>query len=220
MKVSEYIEFLINGDIQQLAIANVGDLTVTATDSTEINNRDKLRNFINLANIELHKRFGISKKIMELDFALSGEEFKLPDDFMHVVSCTFKDGEDVAINNEQIKLVNGIDENVSVMFTDPKFVTIKGTDKNGRKDMVLTYAAAPALAKSINVRLNLPHLYTEALLNYAAYKAHSTISGDMKAENNTFYLRYVESCKQVKLLGLTNTIDILENTRLEDNGFI
>ena len=76
------------------------------------------------------------------------------------------------------------------MFKEPAKVIIKGTDVDGKKDMVLTYAASPKLAKTISVNLLLPQIYTEALLNYAAYKAHAAVSGELKAANNTYYLRF------------------------------
>lgn len=223
MKVYEYIDFLVNGEISHLAFSNVGDMTPGSTatpTAVQLTNRDKIRSFINLANIELHKKFNILQKDMELDFALDGEEFNLADDFLHAISCRFLDGEEIAINNDKIKLVNNVDENVSVMFKDPSKVLIKGTDPDGRKDMVVTYAASPKLAKSITVNLQLPQLYTEAMINYVSYKAHATINGDMKAENNTYYLRYNESCKQINMLGLRNPDNLDANTKLEDNGFV
>ena len=223
MKVYEYIEFLVNGEISSLAVANVGDMTPGASpapSTLQIANQNKIRTHINLANIELHKKFNILQKDMELDFALAGEEFKLADDFLHATSCIFTDGDEVTINNEKTNIVDGVDSNVSVMFKDPTKLVIKGTDKDGRKDMILTYTASPKLAATINVNLGLPQLYTEALLNYAAYKAHTAISGDMKAENNTYYLRYVESCKQINLLGLRNPDNLYSNTKLEDRGFV
>lgn len=222
MKVYEYIEFLVNGEIQQLSTSDVGDMTPGAPAATAVQekNRDKLRSFINLANIELHKKFNILQKDMELDFALAGEEFNLPDDFLHAISCTFVDGEEISINNDKIKLVDKVDTNVSVMFKDPSKVTIKGTDSDGRKDMRLVYAASPALAKKITTNLSLPQLYTEALINYVAYKTHAIISGDIKAQNNTYYLRFNESCKQINLLGLRNPDNLDANTKLVDSGFI
>lgn len=223
MKVYEYIDFLVNGEISHLAFADVGDMTPGAAGTptaVQTKNRDKIRTFINLANIELHKKFNILQKDMELDFALDGEEFKLDDDFLHAISCRFEDGDEIAINNDKINIVDSKDTNVSVMFKDPSKVLIKGTDSKNRKDMVLTYAAAPKLAKTITVNLQLPQLYTEALINYVAYKAHATINGDMKAENNTYYLRYNESCKQINMLGLRNPDNLDANTKLEDNGFV
>ena len=222
VKVYEYIEFLVNGELSQLSVADVGDVSPggASPTSTQTTNRDKLRSYINLANIELHKKFNIVQKEMELDFALNGEEFKLDDDFLHAISCAFTDGTEIPINNDKTKFVNGVDTNVSVMFRDPSKVVIKGTDDDGRKDMVVVYAAAPKLAKSITINLQLPQLYTEALLNYVAYKAHASINGGMKAENNTYYLRYNESCKQINMLGLVNPDNLDSNTKLEDRGFI
>ena len=223
MKVYEYIEFLVNGEIQQLSTSDVGDMTPGAPAATAVQekNRDKLRSFINLANIELHKKFNIMQKDMELDFALNGEEFNLPDDFLHAVSCVFKkDGVEIPINNDKTKYVDGVDNNVSVMFKDPTKVLIKGTDVDGKKDMILTYAASPKLAKTISINLQLPQIYTEALINYVAYKTHAIISGDIKAQNNTYYLRFNESCKQINLLGLRNPDNLDANNKLIDNGFI
>lgn len=222
MKVYEYLDFLINGELAHLAIADVGDMSPggAAATTVQAKNRDKLRSYVNLANIELHKKFNILQKDMDLDFALDGEEFKLDDDFLHAISCTFTDGTEIPINNDKTKFVNGVDTNVSVMFKDPAKAVIKGTDNDGRKDMVLTYTAAPKLAKSVSVNLQLPQLYTEALLQYVAYKAHAAVNGDMKAENNTYYLRYVESCKQIDMLGLKNPDNLDSNTKLEDRGFV
>lgn len=216
------MDFLVNGEISQLSTSDVGDLTPGAAAPTAIQekNRNKLRSFINLANIELHKKFSILQKDMELDFALNGEEFNLPDDFLHAISCSFKDGDEIAINNDKIRLVNDVDVNVSVMFKDPAKLVIKGTDESGRKDMLVAYAASPKLAKSITVNLQLPQMYTEALINYVAYKTHAIVSGDMKAENNTYYLRYNESCKQINMLGLRNPDNLDANTKLVDSGFI
>jgi len=222
VKVYEYIEFLVNGEISNLAIANVGDMTPGAAAPTTIqaSNRDKIRSYVNLANIELHKKFNILQKDMDLDFALDGEEFKLDEDFLHAISCMFTDGVEIPINNDKTKFVDGVDNNVSVMFKDPTKLVIKGTDVDGKKDMILTYAAAPKLAKTISINLQLPQVYTEALLNYAAYKAHVAISGDIKAENNTYYLRFNESVKQINLLGLRNPDNLDSNTKLTDRGFI
>ena len=68
--------------------------------------------------------------------------------------------------------------------------------------------------------LDLPEIYTEALLDYVAYKAHASIKGDMKAENNTYYLRFIESCKNIKIAGLSNSDNLDSNTKLTDRGFV
>ena len=57
-------------------------------------------------------------------------------------------------------------------------------------------------------------------LKYAGYKAHSAISGDMKDENNTYYMRYESSCKQLINSGMWGNNEIEVNTKLTDNGFV
>lgn len=223
MYVSDYIEFLVNSEIHSLAVKDVGDLdpnAAVAPTTAQLENQGKLRTYLNLANLELHKRFNILQKEMLLDFAKDGEEFDLPDDFLHAISCTWEDGEEIAINNNKIKLDEGVDYNFSVMFTDPRYARIKGVDRDGRDNVILTYAASPKLATSNRTKLLLPHAYTEALLNYAAYKAYSSVSGDVRTENNTYYGRFLESCKQIELSGLVNPDNLDVNTKLADRGFV
>jgi hypothetical protein len=225
MYVSDYIEFLVNGEIQSLAVKDVGDLdpnAAVAPTTDQVANQDKLRTYINLANIELHKKFNIMQKTLLLEYAVDGEEFDIPDDFLHAISCTFEDGTEIPINNTKITLdpITNLDINYTVLFTDPKYARIKGTDKEDRKTVILTYAASPKLASSVRSKLLLPQVYTEALLNYAAYKAHAAITGDIKAENNTYYMRFRESCAQIEMSGLSNPDNLDTNTKLVDNGFV
>jgi hypothetical protein len=42
----------------------------------------------------------------------------------------------------------------------------------------------------------------------------------MKAENNTYYLRFMENIKNIKLSGLMNSDNLDSNTKLTDRGFI
>lgn len=225
MYVKNYIEFLVNGELQSLAVRDVGDLdpnAAVAPTTAQKANQDKIRTYLNLANIELHKRFNIIQNAMVLEYAVDGEEFVLPDDFMHAISCTFEDGDEIAINNTRISLdpITKKDMNYSVIFTDPKYAKIKGFDKDERQTVILTYAASPSLASSVTSKLLLPQVYTEALLNYAAYKAHAAVTGDMKAENNTYYMRFRESCAQIEQSGLLNPDNLDTNLKLVNNGFV
>jgi len=223
MYVSDYIDFLVNGEVQKLAVSDVGDMdpnAAVAPSAAQVVNQDKLRTYVNLANVELHKKFNILQKTEILDHIRDGEDYRLPDNFLHAISCTFEDGEEIPINNSKINLVDGKDMLLSIIFTDPSYARIKGNDVKERKNVILTYAASPKLAKTVRTTLPIPQIYTEALLNYAAYKAHAAVSGDIKAENNTYYMRFRESCKQIETLGLTNPDNLDANTKLEDNGFV
>ena len=80
MKVSEYIDYLITGECSKLAIANVGDMSANPSPSpttVQTTNQQRFINYVNLANLALHKRFNLIKKTIELDNPLNEEEFTL-----------------------------------------------------------------------------------------------------------------------------------------------
>tara|TARA_B100001245_G_C22856853_1_gene411922 strand:+ start:244 stop:975 length:732 start_codon:yes stop_codon:yes gene_type:complete len=226
MKVSEYIDYLITGECSKLAIASVGDMSANpspAPTAVQLVNQNKFINYINLANLALHKRFHLLLKTYEMDNPLNGEEFALPSDFLVPIHAYYSsDYEEVSIKDDSVKLVSDIDEHVSIIINEPFKAVIKGTDSKDpkRAQILLKYAAAPKKAKATYTDLKINEVYTEALLNYSGYKAHSAISGDMKDENNTYYLRYEASCKQLINSGMWGNNEIEVNTKLNDNGFV
>jgi len=114
-----------------------------------------------------------------------------------------------------------VDTAVSLLIPEPFKVTVKGTDTaKGTTQIILVYAASPTVITKVNHSLNISNVYTEAVLNYAAYKAYSAISGDIKAENNSYYLRYESNCRQVITSGLGGDNETETNNKLVDNGFI
>jgi len=226
MKVSEYIDYLTTGECSKLAIASVGDMSANPSPvptAVQIINQNKFINYINLANLALHKRFHLVKRTYEMDNPLAEEEFALPSDFLVPIHAYYtSDYEEVPIKDESVKLVSDVDEHVSILINEPFKAIIKGTDSESpkRAQILLKYAAAPKKAKSTYADLKISEVYTEALINYSAYKAHGAISGDMKDENNTYYMRYEASCKQLINSGMWGNNDIEVNTKLEDNGFV
>ena len=226
MKVSEYIDYLATGECSKLAIASVGDMSANpspAPTAVQTINQNKFINYVNLANLALHKRFHLMTKTYEMDQPSDGEEYALPSDFLVPIYAYYaSDFEQVAIKDDSVKLVQKVDQHVSILIPEPFKAVIKGTDAETpqRTQILLKYAAAPKKAKSAFTDLKINEVYTEALLNYSAYKAHGAISGDMKDENNTYYLRYEASCKQLINSGMWGNNEIEVNTKLEDNGFV
>ena len=226
MKVSEYIDYLTTGECSKLAIASVGDMSANPSPvptAVQIINQNKFINYINLANLALHKRFHLVKRTYEMDNPLAEEEFALPSDFLVPIHAYYtSDYEEVPIKDESVKLVSDVDEHVSILINEPFKAIITGTDSESpkRAQILLKYAAAPKKAKSTYADLKISEVYTEALINYSAYKAHGAISGDMKDENNTYYMRYEASCKELINSGMWGNNDIEVNTKLEDNGFV
>ena len=226
MKVSEYIDYLTTGECSKLAIASVGDMSANPSPSpsaVQVVNQNKFINYVNLANLALHKRFHLMVKTYEMDNPLDGEEFTLPSDFLVPIYAYYaSDFVEVAIKDGSVKLVQKVDQHVSILIPEPFKAVIKGTDAESpkRTQILLKYAAAPKRIKTTYADLKINEVYTEALLNYSAYKAHVTTSGDMKDENNTYYMRYEASCKQLINSGMWGNNEIETNTKLVDNGFV
>ena len=217
MYVSDYLAYLTAGEIKQLAISDTGDATPTDKQKA---NKAALINFINLANVEIHKRFSLISKEMVFTDVKPNSLHSIPTDFLYAVSASYSDGTEIPINNEKTNIVDNVDYNVSILFPAPFKMLVKGTDENKRDDISLVYVAVPAKATKTTDFLDLPEIYTEALLDYVAYKAHASVSGDMKAENNTYYLRFIEAVKNIRINGLGNSDNLDSNTKLTDRGFV
>ena len=225
MKASEYINYLVNGETYKLAIQDVGDLAVNPSSSPSAlqeTNRKKFINYLNLANLAIHKRFHLLQKQFEIDNPANDEEYTLPDNFLAPVYAYYNDteAEEIPIKDTYRKIVDNVDTAVSLLIPEPFKITVKGTDTSKRPQIILIYAASPTVITQVNHSLNVNNVYTEAVLNYAAYKAYSAISGDIKAENNSYYLRYESNCRQIIASGLGGDNETETNTKLEDNGFI
>ena len=226
MKVSEYIDYLTTGECSKLAIASVGDMGANpdiVPTAVQVTNQNKFINYVNLANLALHKRFNLLVKTYEMDSPLDGEEYTLPSNFLVPIYAYYaSDFVQVPIKDDSVKLVSDVDQHVSILIPEPFKAVIKGTDAETpkRTQILLKYAAAPTKAKTTYADLKINEVYTEALLNYSAYKAHVTTSGGMQDENNTYYMRYEASCKQLINSGMWGNNEIEINTKLEDNGFV
>ena len=225
MKASEYINYLVNGETYKLAIQDVGDLSVNPSSTptaTQETNRKKFINYLNLANLAIHKRFHLLQKQYEIDNPTNDEEYALPKDFLAPIYAYYNDteAEEIPIKDTYRKIVDNVDTAVSLLIPEPFKITVKGTDTSKRPQIILIYAASPPVITQVNHSLNINNVYTEAMLNYAAYKAYSAISGDIKAENNSYYLRYESNCRQIISSGLGGDNETETNTKLEDNGFV
>ena len=217
MLVSDYLNSLTTSEINQLHFSDIGGLSPT---DNQKKNRDLIINYINLANVKLHKKFALLQKELILSDVSANTMRDIPIDFLYAVSASFADGEEIPLNNEKANIVDGVDRNVSVLFPAPFKALVKGTDDKGRTDMSIVYVASPAKVTQPSDFIDISEIYTEALVNYVAYKAHASVSGDMKAENNTYYLRFIQSCKNISMLGLTNSDNMDSNDKLIDRGFV
>lgn len=224
MKVSEYIDYLIQGEVGRLAVSDVGDMSAnpsTTPNAVQVANQQKMIGYVNLANLAIHKRFALLKKNFEMDNPVDGEEFTLPSDFLAPIGAYYtSDKVAVAVRDPQFRVISGVDTAVSILLPEPFLAVIKGTDSEARAQIILEYCAAPRDATTTYYNLGISKVYTEALLHYAAYKAFSAINSDIKEENNTHYLRYDAACKEIVRSGMWGNNETEINRKLEDRGFV
>lgn len=218
MYVSDYLSHVTKGEVKQLYLSDIGTGTPNATQSANIST---LISFLNEANLELHKHFGLIQKELVLTDVTNNSLHSVPTDFLYAVSAQYNDGTEVAINNERSKYVDKVDENVSLLFPHPFKILVKGTDVSlKRDDISVVYVAVPPTVSLTTDFIDLPQVYNDAIYNYVAYKAHASVKGDMKEENNTYYLRYQESLRHIRIMGLHNSDNLDSNVKLTDRGFV
>jgi hypothetical protein len=217
MYVSDYLSHITKGEVKQLYVSDIG---TTSPSTLQKANIAILISYLNEANLELHKHFGLIQKELVLTDVTNNSLHSIPVDFLYAVSAEFNDGTEVAINNERTKFIDKVDYNVSLLFPAPFKILVKGTDILKRDDISVVYVSTPPVLTLTTEFVDLPQVYNEALYNYVAYKAHASIKGDMKEENNTYYLRYQASLKNIRLLGMTNSDNLDSNVKLTDRGFV
>ena len=217
MYVSDYLSHITKGEVKQLYVSDIG---TTSPNTLQKANIAILISYLNEANLELHKHFGLIQKELVLTDVTNNSLHSIPLDFLYAVSAEFNDGTEVAINNERTKFIDKVDYNVSLLFPAPFKILVKGTDILKRDDISVVYVSTPPVLTLTTEFVDLPQVYNEALYNYVAYKAHASIKGDMKEENNTYYLRYQASLKNIRLLGMTNSDNLDSNVKLTDRGFV
>ena len=217
MYVSEYLSHITKGEVKQLYVSDIGG---TTPNTLQLSNIAILISYLNEANLEVHKHFGLIQKELVLSDVTNNSIHSVPVDFLYAISAEFNDGTEVAINNERTNFTDKVDYNVSLLFPSPFKILVKGTDILKRDDISVVYVSIPPAITLTSQFIDLPQVYNEALYNYVAYKAHASLKGDMKEENNTYYLRYRESIKNIRLLGMTNSDNLDSNVKLTDRGFV
>mgnify|MGYP003676587960 FL=1 len=218
MYVSDYLSHIVKGEVKQLYVSDIG---TTSPNTVQQANIDTLISYLNEANLELHKHFGLLQKELVLTDVTNNSLHNVPLDFLYAISAQYDDGTEVSINNERANYVDKVDENVSILFPAPFKILVKGTDVSlKRDDISIVYVAVPVTVAKTTDFIDLPQVYNEAIYNYMAYKAHVSVKGDMKEENNTYYLRYQESLRNIRLLGMVNSDNLDSNVKLTDRGFV
>jgi len=152
--------------------------------------------YINLALIALYGRFSLKSSEQIIPLYSHIVEYTLNPDLMTITGVYDEDGDEFTLDDE--------DSLFSVLQID--FETIQVPNPETGATLSVVYLPAPKWIvytdeMSLDTRIPLPPQLLEPLLHYIGYRAHGSMDGDIKAENNTHYMRYEASCKRIKDLG-------------------
>jgi hypothetical protein len=220
MFVYEYLEQAAMSELSPLSIGDISLPKGLGPDDEQYGSQLKLINYVNRANLEVHKIFQLIQKRIQICNDPPECLYRLSPDFIYAIYASFLNGEEVPLNNDRNVIVNGVERCVSLMFPAPFLMQVKGIDGLGRVSIGMVYVAAPDKVCKMDDWIDLGAQYNEAMVNYISYLAYCSQNGDIKATNNTFYMRFRESCNAVRLLGLQTEDNLNDNCKLIERGFV
>lgn len=104
-------------------------------------------------------------------------------------------------------------------FSTPSYNLLRINETYEEYTLEVEVRLAPISLTSSNDDIPLPIQFIESLILYAAYKAHSSVSADIKDENNTYYIRLNKSLSDISLGG-QYPMDSMDTSLLNVRGFV
>ena len=206
MNVSQAIEILNNSELKQLGIKE---------------DKESILSYLNMGIVELHKRFDLWEETAVVNmvagvnkYTINGQDTNVVLDntdheFIMITSIFDKEDEKIEINLQKS------DYKIKI----PRYNVIKIGVPVAGDTLKVNYKAAPKFLTFEKQPIPLPPQYFEALFHYVGYRAHASVDGDIKAENNTHFMRFDQSCKRIAIQGLQNE-DSMQIFKLEERGFV
>ncbi len=208
---------------------NVNDAT-TILQNTELKQVksktvDKvILSFINMGILELYKRFDLWREQALITLTLGTTTYTL-DGTDANVSMDLSDHTLLVVTqildeDRTPQLLND-DRNESSLFTPVynKVVTPEPDEDTDGTTLKVVYRAAPFFLVHQKQEIPLPPQFFEALFYYVGYRAHNSVKGDIKSENNVHYMRFDSSCQNIIFNGLT-IVDEMQSIKFESRGYV
>lgn len=210
MKVSSLIDFAVKGEITTLDVADISVDNVGRQ-----NNIDTLISYINLALLELYKKFILKRGKLVLADITDGIVTTLESDFMSIV---------IAVGNDDdltpVPLDDELVATLSVNQISPFELEIHKTteDTSEITEITIFYSRSPVLLKGEEDDVPINDQFITPILNYIAYKAYTPTDGVVQDSNNIYYQRFEAACNVLTVKGLL-AAPTVKNTNLNDRGF-
>ena len=167
--------------------------------------------FINLALVELASRFNLKTKATVIRVEEDVYFYELrEDDLVRILNIQETDGSDL-----KFPTVNKVEYDVKGVNYD-SFLLVKPT----KKQLVVVYQATIPKVTSASDYIRVQPFLITPILQYVAYKAHTSISGKTDTENNVYFQRYELAIRRLiedDLLGYPKEL-IKKHTQV--SGFI
>lgn len=231
MKLQTVIDHLKTGEFQ---FTNLGD---NDEENVSSNNLPMIVNNINLALIDLYKRFNLSLRELYVQQYAQIQKYKLSSE--HAQSNTTSeelkyliDTDDDPFTDDILQILEVFNEvgcklplndsnDCNSLFT-PKHNVLQIPCPVDENAVVIVYRAAPELLKStcnLSAEVDLPITFLEALLYYVAYRLKSS-RPDQESQNegNNYFAKYNEAIAVIKVEGLYNSTNT-SNLKLIARGF-
>ena len=216
MLVYEYVNLLVAGELKPLALSNIGG---DNRDEVQEKNFQDIVGMLNLAYSVIYEKFALYQKEILLENIENNKPYNLPLDFVYPIKAELKDGTKVPFNDDRKVLDGKIDIGLSIMFPEPFFCLVKGVDENNNDTISLIYSAAPDPVTGPHDTIRLTGVFTQAVLDYVAYRAYIGIDGHIEQTNNTYYMRFIADCREIQNSGLAAIDNLDSNMKLVDRGY-
>lgn len=207
MLASEAITLLRSSELKQLKVGE-DDVAVLG--------------FLNLAILELHKRFILIQEDAVITQATGVTKYALKEADVNV---------DIDLSDHELLIVEKIydEEDLPYILNGGKdedhlkispYDTIKVAADSVVDGYIMNveYRGTPKFMAVDTEVIAIPPQFYEAMFIYVAYKAHLSIKAGLKDENNTYFIRFEASCNRIILEGLFPQDD-LHSTKFESNVF-
>lgn len=206
MITQDVINLIKYGEVTNLAIKN---------------DTAALLSFINMGVMELYKRFPLNVEEHIVDLEDNTVNYDLPLDFMYPLEAYGEVPENSQNPSAPRISINDSDDPYSIFFPNYSQVQIPLVSSGDYVSIIYVTKPIPLTEADLNTDIGIPDTLIEALIYYVGFRAHTGIRSDGQSENNMHWIRFDQSCKKARELGVAYPLDSWTMVdRLQNRGFV
>lgn len=211
MRAVEFITSLKQGELKKLALKG------SDTD---------ILSFINAGIVDLHKRFPLRRESVAVTPVAGIRDYSFSEDGDLNVDFDTSESQLIMIEEVSTTDVDGVDHKFIPSnstkpqnFSTPTYNVLRIHPDYLSHTIEVEVRLAPLPIVKVSEDIPLPPHLMDLLSLYVGYKAHNSVSADIKGENNSYYVRYISEIQDMKAGGQV-PLDPLDYSMLEVRGFI